>query len=397
MGKVFRNHTSQLKLVFLLFFIILLVPDVQASYREYELFDRGYEYYLSYQPDKAAAEFRQFLTEFPSSSAKDAVMFWLGKSLMQVKSYEEAGKVFSDIKQQFPDSLFLDYVEKELDAIASRQQEDIRAGTPSGEVSGEGDTHEEKLPEFLRELHLGEDYLTGALEEKEGKSLPDEDKMEAGVDGLEKGEASFSDSLVVLTTLEISDVLWRSGNVFEDIENERVLYEKAKSMNITPDMTQLTELVEKHNFTQEQADYLYRYLTICEFIDRKLKEIPEETIVESLLVKYGEDDKFAKILLSTELHTQAKTGADFRDIEKSYHNAVQFKILKFQDMEEWIKAKISSLKNDEIGVIWSEDGYTILKPVSKKLSCNPSGEMTPGEKERIKAAVEEWLEELRRE
>ena len=33
-------------------------------------------------------------------------MFWLGKSLMQLKSYKEAGNVFSDLRKQFPGKSF---------------------------------------------------------------------------------------------------------------------------------------------------------------------------------------------------------------------------------------------------------------------------------------------------
>jgi len=103
-----------IKSIAILLCVIFLPICVHASSREYKLFEQGYEYYFSYQPEKAAETFRTFLNEFPDSFAKDAAMFWLGKSLMQIDSFEDAEKVFSNIKQRFPDSPFIPYVNKEL-------------------------------------------------------------------------------------------------------------------------------------------------------------------------------------------------------------------------------------------------------------------------------------------
>jgi hypothetical protein len=60
-----------------------------------------------------------------------------------------------------------------------------------------------------------------------------------------------------------------------------------------------------------------------------------------------------------------------------------------------IKEKIRYLQNNEIGVVWSEEGYTILKPVLKKLSCEPFGETGPGIKNKIRVFVAEWLAVLK--
>jgi hypothetical protein len=102
------------KFIALLLSVIFFSVCAHASSREYKLFEQGYEYYFSYQPEKAVETFKIFLNEFPNSFAKDAAMFWLGKSLKQTDSPKEAEKVFSDIKHQFPDSPFIPYVNKEL-------------------------------------------------------------------------------------------------------------------------------------------------------------------------------------------------------------------------------------------------------------------------------------------
>lgn len=103
--------------------ILFIVSDSYASSRESELFDQGYEYYLSYQPQKAVETFNIFLKEFPDSSAKDAAMFWLGKSLMGLKDFETAKKVFSEIKQKFSESPFISYIDRELEMISRAEKE----------------------------------------------------------------------------------------------------------------------------------------------------------------------------------------------------------------------------------------------------------------------------------
>ena len=55
--------------------IFLATINTYAAQQELDLFDRGYEFYLSYQPEKAVETFQIFLNEFPDSSAKDAALF----------------------------------------------------------------------------------------------------------------------------------------------------------------------------------------------------------------------------------------------------------------------------------------------------------------------------------
>jgi len=97
--------------------IFLSVINTYASQQELDLFDRGYEFYLSYQPEKAVETFRIFLSEFPNSSVKDAALFWLGRSLVKLNSFEEAKRLFDELKQQIPDSPFMVYVDKELEMM----------------------------------------------------------------------------------------------------------------------------------------------------------------------------------------------------------------------------------------------------------------------------------------
>jgi len=116
MGEGFRETQSKLRIFIFLAILLVFISDVYAA-KEIDVFKKGYEYYLSYQPDKAIDEFKSFLREYPQSTSKDAVMFWLGKSYLQLQATEEAKKVFSDLKKQFPESPYIAYVNKEWDKM----------------------------------------------------------------------------------------------------------------------------------------------------------------------------------------------------------------------------------------------------------------------------------------
>jgi len=112
MGKDVNKNFRKLNILFLSFLLLLLSSKNISAVDEHELFNTAYDYYLSYQPEKAIEEFRKFLNDFPNSSAKDAALYWLGKSLMQLDSYDEAEKVFNDLRTNFPDSLFIKFANR---------------------------------------------------------------------------------------------------------------------------------------------------------------------------------------------------------------------------------------------------------------------------------------------
>jgi hypothetical protein len=64
-------------------------------------------------------------------------------------------------------------------------------------------------------------------------------------------------------------------------------------------------------------------------------------------------------------------------------------------LPEWVQERIQGLQNEEIGVIWSEEGYMILKPVTEVYSYDPFEEMPPRKKEKIAAHIRAWIEELK--
>jgi len=113
MGKII-GHYKEIILFIGLCVLVFFSTSSAAAIQEDELFEKAYENYLSYQPDKALEYFNDFLANFPDSSAKDAVLFWKARSLTQLKRPDEALKILSEIKRAFPGSPFIPFVEKEL-------------------------------------------------------------------------------------------------------------------------------------------------------------------------------------------------------------------------------------------------------------------------------------------
>ena len=113
MGKSVSHYK---KIIYVLCICLLLLFSTlsSAALREDELFEKAYENYLSYHPEKALEYFNIFLEDFPDSSAKDAALFWKAKSLMQLKQTDEALKILYDLKRTLPYSPFVPYIEKEL-------------------------------------------------------------------------------------------------------------------------------------------------------------------------------------------------------------------------------------------------------------------------------------------
>ncbi len=410
MGKIFGKSELKLKTAVLLSLVLLTSGYVSAASRDVELFDKGYGNYLSYQPEKAVEAFRTFLKEFPDSSASDAVMFWLGKSLMQLKSYKEAGNVLSDLRKRFPESPFAAYALQEIEAI--KKAEVLQAKAKEMEEAGKKTVNLEEMAGELETVTKKSEGLQAKVKELEQekkkadelqlkiKELEEEKKktetLQGKIQELQWRETHLFNSSYVLNKLGIREVLWSSGNSQEDLINETMLYEEAKKLNLTPDTNEHKGIVEKYKFDRDQADFLYRYMTIFVFINAKLTDLPTEDVIEQLMVRYDEENKYTKIVLASELQAQAKSGMSFEEIYNLYPELVTFEIAKFEDLEKNIREKVRQIPVGGIGVIWSEEGYRILKPTSRKLSLKPFQELQPVAKEKIKGYINDLIRGIER-
>lgn len=160
--------------------VLLSTFPSYASQQELTLFDEGYEYYLSYQPEKAVESFHVFLNEFPNSSIKDAALFWLGRSFFMLQRYNEAKQIFLRLKQEFPDSPFVAYVDKELDTMEIPEVENAPSTAEEISVSEfQLMKHDrEQKDNFLSELTEERDQLRRLLAEETLKKKELEAKAE---------------------------------------------------------------------------------------------------------------------------------------------------------------------------------------------------------------------------
>ncbi len=162
---------------------MLLCGLSMAGLQEDELFEKAYEYYYSYQPDEALEYFDSFLQSYPDSFARDAAFFWKAKSLIQLERSDEAEKIFLQIRELFPESPFLSYIDKELSLLRDKTNytatnpmtaEKKREGNESAandreirikELEAEKITFEERLAEMNKLRMLTEKGLSKAIED----------------------------------------------------------------------------------------------------------------------------------------------------------------------------------------------------------------------------------------
>jgi DNA repair exonuclease SbcCD ATPase subunit len=252
-----------------------------------------------------------------------------------------------------------------------------------------------------RIVELEEEKIKTEELRKKIKELEEEKKktetLQGKIQELQWRETHLFNSSYVLNKLGIREVLWRSGNSQADLINEKMLYEEAKKLNITPDVNEYKGIVEKYKFDGDQANFLYRYMIIFAFINAKLTDLPTEDVIEQLMVQYDEENKYTKIVLASELQSQAKSGISFEEIYNLYPDLVTVDIVKFEDLGKNIQEKVRQIPVGGIGVIWSEEGYRILKPTSRKLSLKPFQELQPAAKEKIKGYINDLIRVIERE
>lgn len=137
MGKSFNKTTVGITAVVFAIVVLLCIQEAYPAYREAELFDLGYEQYLASRPEKAVEAFTLFLGEFPQSSAKDAAMFWMAKSLLQLGRDQEARSMFDGMMREFPGSPLKPHVMREMESLgeagAAKESEPVVGGIYKGE------------------------------------------------------------------------------------------------------------------------------------------------------------------------------------------------------------------------------------------------------------------------
>lgn len=254
------------------------------------------------------------------------------------------------------------------------------------------DSDVQTLKDQKEQRENAQEQLKSSVDSSEGLEMKIRDKTYTVSEMFEY----MTSSLSLIHKLNIHEVLWRTGNSYEDFPSEQILYQEAKDLHITIDEKKQNDLVKQYHLDAGEAEYLNRYLMISKLIDMKVKELPEERIVESLTVRYKDMNQKAREEFATVLQTSIKNGVPFEDISKSHPAIVKFQNFAYDELEEWIKERIRYLQNSEVGFIWTEEGSMILRPVFKKLSYRPLEDLGTGVKEKIKVFVRDYIKELRK-
>ena len=319
----------------------------------------------------------------PSIDEGDALRRELGQEkqksaelLARIQELEDKEQLVSDLIQE------RDTLKSQLEA-----QQKMKEDSPMR--SGKDGAQEK--PTVLTTPVNKESKIADAEKREEGHTASQREKQ------AEETKASSDDTGMMLTRLGIQAVPWRTGNNQEEKETERLLYEKARSLKITGETKQLQDLINQHKLDVKQQGSLKRLLAVSEYIDQRLKRLPEEEMIESLIVTYEEENRYTKIVLARELQENAKEGMSFEDIYKLYPDMMRYQIVPSQQMDIRIRDKIRDLPVGEVGVLWSEDGYMILKPVLTKLSFDPFRDISPETQGRIRTLMNEWLQEMKTE
>jgi TolA-binding protein len=292
MGKGIDKNRSAVKIAILFSIILFTALDTYAGYKESELFDQSYEYYLSSQPEKAAEAFRTFLNEFPDTSLKDAAMFWLGKSLIQLYSFEEAKQVFSEMKQQSPESPFIAYLDRETEDISRIEFVVHKLKAELNDTVKAKIALEEMLAKIEKKAQLSEQDLSVAVE--------DRDKLRLW---LEEEKAITEELKARLHDLEEKDaevkILQDKLNEYQ--KNQEVRDEYLKQL--TNERGQLdTQIQNLTNETEDLRVKIKEYEVIVSAIEEEKKKTEEfqvrirelegkETVLKILLAQVEEKQK----------------------------------------------------------------------------------------------------------
>ncbi|TAN43103.1 MAG: tetratricopeptide repeat protein [Nitrospirae bacterium] len=179
MGTFKNNYLlASVSVLFVTLCLLTLINTAHTAVSdESELFEKAYGLYQTNQPEKALELFVLFMKEYPSSSARDSVMYWQAKAMIQLKRTEEAKRVFSAIAEQFPGSMFSKFARQELEVLGQAVPDAVIMPEPSketlqkpGEIKPDVRSEDLKMAEEkikTLKLQLSEAYTKNQILENE--------------------------------------------------------------------------------------------------------------------------------------------------------------------------------------------------------------------------------------
>jgi len=197
-----------------------------------------------------------------------------------------------------------------------------------------------------------------------------------------------------LAKLGIGEIVWRQGNIYNDFVNELILYDEAKKSGMRGDAEKARAWTQREDLTPEESVSIEKFLAISTLINEKIKNAGEEKTVEVLLLRNQENGKEEKVSIYTTLEDHARNGRPFEEISKMYPHSVQFRVMRLQELDDWIRGAAEHLQEGEVGTVKTRDGYLMMKPVT--LSQRSAGDV-PKERNQNNAFVMDFIEKLQKE
>lgn len=340
----FLRSSKTIRLTSILIFLCLLFTDTTSgAIDEYELFQEGYDLYLSCQPSRAVEKFEVFLKEFPDSSAKDSVLFWLGKALIQMGKLADSIKVFNEIKSSYPKSPFNYQAGKEVEKISSALKPEI--DKPSDmtkindrefiEVKSERDRLKVLAEEYKKKIESYENIIAEmSVKEKDLERIKNEKaRLEEKVKDIERSNRDSTEYLKRMKDekdklMAETEILRRRilslENVKKDLETKDALLDKKQKEieGLKTEIDLLTKkIADKENIETELRKEIDSGKKRIEDYNNKLiemvkKEKEAETVVkkkESLINKLASLEK--ELSSTTEEAKKIKDEKERLDLE----------------------------------------------------------------------------------
>jgi hypothetical protein len=119
-------------------------------------------------------------------------------------------------------------------------------------------------------------------------------------------------------------------------------------------------------------------------------------MVEMLSVAYPKDIE-NKITFAAKLQKLAREGVPFIDISGMYPELITYQDERYRDLPSRMSQKIQGLDEDEIAVVWSGDGYVIMKMLKTNIQLERYDKLSGKERAVLQSYIKTWILDLKKE
>ncbi|GAB4490680.1 MAG: hypothetical protein OHK006_23800 [Thermodesulfovibrionales bacterium] len=207
---------------------------------------------------------------------------------------------------------------------------------------------------------------------------------------------------VALRKMGIADLPWRTEDSYESFMNEQALAAEASRSNISPDPGQIRRFSERFRLKGDEITYLRTLLAISGLVNSRSQRIEKSRAIDVLSVQYTQKTIGERALIAAELQKQARAGKQFEDIQKDFPEHVKYSRYSAAEFQKRFREKTRVLEKldvmrEETIVLWTENGYSIIRPVVMRLTFDPLGTSDPSDMEEIRKLVSDMLADLKKQ